>query len=292
MALAAALAVAACWPVADDPLPGDPSAFSATGEVRAHATYGWVIQVPPSEVYVPASLPAAFRQDGLRVYFTAIPAPGPVYRSAAGLWWSCGTSSASRRIPKGRRRLKHRPRRSASIRRPFIPLPDHKAGTMRRTLPSAVLSLALLAAAAPAPAQRYPDEPGDGVADLAGVLSPADEAGIRAVVARMRANPGVELAVLTVQSVGAYGARSPEAFATGVYNQWRLGRGQRQDGVLVLLSLDDRFTRIELGDGVPADQDARMRRIVDDVMVPRFRGGDMGGGVHDGVLAVASAFGT
>lgn len=164
---------------------------------------------------------------------------------------------------------------------------------MRRVLRSAVLSLAIaFLAATPAAAQRFPAEPGDGVADLAGVLSPADAAGIRAIIGRMRANPGVEVAVLTVQRIGEYGAWTQEEFATGVYNSWRLGEGQRQDGVLVLLSVDDRFTRIELGDGVPANQDARMAAIVDDVMVPRFRGGDMGGGLHDGVLAVANAFGT
>jgi uncharacterized protein len=151
---------------------------------------------------------------------------------------------------------------------------------------------AALFAASPLAAQRFPAEPSDGVADLAGVLSPADAAGIRAIISRMRANPGVEVAVLTVRSVGEYGAWTQEEFATGVYNSWRLGAGQRQDGVLVLLSLEDRFTRIELGDGVPAEQDARMRAIVDQVMVPRFRGGDMGGGLHDGVLAVANAFGT
>jgi uncharacterized protein len=164
---------------------------------------------------------------------------------------------------------------------------------IRSLMRLALLPLAAaLFAAAPLAAQRFPAQPGDGVADLAGVLSPADAVGIRAIISRMRANPGVEVAVLTVQSVGAYGAWTEEEFATGVYNSWRLGAGQRQDGVLVLLSLDDRFTRIELGDGVPADQDARMRAIVDQVMVPRFRGGDMGGGLHDGVLAVANAFGT
>lgn len=164
---------------------------------------------------------------------------------------------------------------------------------MRRIvrLPTLLLALSLVGPTIAA-AQSYPDKPGDGVADLAGVLSPADAAGIRAIISRMRANPGVELAVLTVQGTGTYGASSPEAFATGVYNRWRLGAGQRQDGVLVLLSVDDRFTRIELGDGVPASQDARMAAIVQDVMVPRFRNGDMGGGLHDGVLAVASAFGT
>ncbi len=162
---------------------------------------------------------------------------------------------------------------------------------MRRTfrVPALLLALAVLAAS-PAAAQPYPDRPGDGIADLAGVLTPADAESIRATLNGLRAEPGVEVAVLTVRNVAAYRAASGEAFATGVYNHWKLGYGQRHDGVLVLLSVDDRFTRIELGDGVPADQDARMRAVVDGVMVPRFRQGEMSGGLRDGVLAVAAAF--
>lgn len=167
----------------------------------------------------------------------------------------------------------------------------HPSLFMRSALrsPSLLVALAVLAAS-PAAAQQYPAEPGDGIADLAGVLTPGDAESIRAALDGLRTDAGVEAAVLTVPNVAAYGAASGEAFATGVYNQWRLGEGQRQDGVLVLLAVDDRFTRIELGDGVPADQDARMRAIVDGVMVPRFRQGDMSGGLRDGVLAVAAAF--
>lgn len=83
-ALAAALATSACSPAADDLLPVDPSAFSTTGEVRAHASAGWVIQ-EPSAVYVPTNLPAAYQRDGLRVYFTAVPVPGPGNRPDVGL---------------------------------------------------------------------------------------------------------------------------------------------------------------------------------------------------------------
>jgi uncharacterized protein len=162
---------------------------------------------------------------------------------------------------------------------------------MRRTLGFALLLALAVLAPGLATAQTYPDEPGDGIADLANVLTPADADSVRAALYRMRESPGVEVRVLTVRNVAAYGASSPEAFATGVYNEWKLGYEQQQDGVLVLLSVDDRFTRIELGDGVPAEQDARMRAVVDDVMVPRFRNGDMGGGLRDGVLAVANAFG-
>ena len=147
-------------------------------------------------------------------------------------------------------------------------------------------------AAAPVAAQSVPPEPGDGVADLARVLAPAQADSLRALIAGLRAAPGVEVRVLTVRGITAHdpAAASPEAFATAVYNAWLVGYGQRQDGVLVLLSVDDRFTRIELGDGVPLAQDARMQRIVDDAMVPRFRDGDHGGGLVAGVTEVARSF--
>ena len=85
IALTAALATAACSPVDHDFRPVDPSAFSAVGEVRAHASGAWLIQAPASEVYDPTNLPSAYQQDGLRVYFTAVPVPGPMNRSDIGL---------------------------------------------------------------------------------------------------------------------------------------------------------------------------------------------------------------
>jgi len=111
---------------------------------------------------------------------------------------------------------------------------------------SLIVPVLLLALAQPAAAQPLPDAPADGIADLAGVLAPADADSIRAVIGRMRANPGVDVRVLTVKRVPA---GTPEAFATAVYNRWRVGEGEEQDGVLVLLSVEDRFTRIELATG-------------------------------------------
>lgn len=160
-------------------------------------------------------------------------------------------------------------------------------------IPSCVSALALaLALAAPAAAQQYPAEPGSGVADMADLITPAHADSIRAVLAGLRTAPGVEVRVLTVKNIARYGTgdATPEAFATGVYNDWRLGYDQAQDGVLVMVSVDDRFARIELGDNVPAHQDARMQAIMDERMVPRFRDGDYSGGVLAGVTAIAHAF--
>jgi uncharacterized protein len=154
-----------------------------------------------------------------------------------------------------------------------------------------VLSLAIGIAAAPAAAQQYPAEPGNGVADMAGVLDAADADSIRAILSSLRSDPGVEARVLTVQNIARYRTNdaSPEAFATAVYNDWKLGYDQAHDGVLVMVSVDDRFARIELGDNAPAHMDARAQAIMDGTMVPRFREGDYSGGVLRGVLAVAEA---
>lgn len=151
---------------------------------------------------------------------------------------------------------------------------------------------AAILAAAPVAAQQYPAEPGDGVADMAGIIEPAQADSLRAILAGLRTEPGVEVRVLTVRNIERYGTGdpTPEAFATAVYNDWKLGYGQAQDGVLVMVSVEDRFARIELGDNVPAHQDARMQAIMDERMVPRFREGDYAAGVMDGVRAIAESF--
>ncbi|HEU0302141.1 MAG TPA: TPM domain-containing protein [Longimicrobium sp.] len=164
--------------------------------------------------------------------------------------------------------------------------------TMIQHLRSAALPLLLGALPAAPLAAQYPAEPGNGIADLAGIIGPADADSIRALLNALRADPGVEVRVLTVQSIARYDstAPTPEAFATAVYNEWKLGYGQAQDGVLVMVSVDDRFARIELGDGVPAHQEGRMRAIMDERMVPRFREGDYSGGVMQGVDGIVASF--
>lgn len=185
-------------------------------------------------------------------------------------------------------------RRAPRIPRPLsIPFPPPPETQLSRIF---VRSAALLAIpvllAAPLAAQQYPAEPGDGVADMAGIIDPAAADSLRAILASLRADPGVEVRVLTVKNIARYGTgdATPEAFATAVYNDWKLGYGQAQDGVLVMVSVEDRFARIELGDGVPAHQDARMQAIMDERMVPRFRDGDYAAGVMDGVRAIAGSF--
>ncbi|MCJ1888141.1 TPM domain-containing protein [Pseudomonas sp. LA21] len=69
-----------------------------------------------------------------------------------------------------------------------------------------------------------------------------------------------------------------------MFEQWRLGRADVDDGVLVLVAKDDRAMRIEVGYGLEgAIPDVTAGRIIRDEMVPAFRQGDFAGGIENAV---------
>jgi uncharacterized protein len=69
-----------------------------------------------------------------------------------------------------------------------------------------------------------------------------------------------------------------------VAEAWKLGRQGIDDGILVLMAKQDRTLRIEVGQGLEGVvPDAFAKRIVEDVMIPYFRQGDVYGGLVAGV---------
>jgi len=69
-----------------------------------------------------------------------------------------------------------------------------------------------------------------------------------------------------------------------VAEAWKIGRGGKDDGVILLVAKNDRALRIEVGYGLEgAIPDALAHRIVDEVITPRFKQGDFAGGINAGV---------
>ena len=72
-----------------------------------------------------------------------------------------------------------------------------------------------------------------------------------------------------------------------VATSWQLGRKGTDNGVLLLIALKDRKVRLEVGYGLEGVlTDARSAQIIRNEIVPRFRSGDIPGGVAAGVQAV------
>jgi uncharacterized protein len=75
-----------------------------------------------------------------------------------------------------------------------------------------------------------------------------------------------------------------EQYSLRVVEQWKLGRKKVDDGALLLIAKNDRKLRIEVGYGLEgALNDATSKRIIDEIITPRFRSGDFAGGINAGV---------
>ena len=152
---------------------------------------------------------------------------------------------------------------------------------MRRFFAFAVL--AALCLSAPAKAETFPAHSDLFVNDHAGVLDPAAEDGLRATLGALATETGIEMTVLTIRSRDDYDpSASIEAFATGLFNDWGIGRADRNDGILVLVATADREMRIELGSAYGQGYDVLAQDIISRFFLPDFRAGDHQRGIVAG----------
>ena len=75
-----------------------------------------------------------------------------------------------------------------------------------------------------------------------------------------------------------------------VAQAWRIGQKGADNGAILLIAAQDRKMRIEVGRGLEGVlTDLQAGRIVRDEIAPRFRAGNMDGGVAAGVAAIMGA---
>jgi uncharacterized membrane protein YgcG len=120
---------------------------------------------------------------------------------------------------------------------------------------------------------------------MAGVLSPEQKAQLNRLIDQLERDTGAEVAVVILRRT--QGA-TPKEYATQLFNRWGVGKREADNGVLMLVALGDRRVEIETGYGMEAIlPDAVAGEILDTAVVPRFRAGDIAGGVIAGVEAIA-----
>lgn len=124
------------------------------------------------------------------------------------------------------------------------------------------------------------------VVDAADFLSSATERQLAAALFEIkRQGGGTEIAVLTVNNLGGL---SIEQASIQVVDEWKLGSEEKDNGVLLLCSREERRVRIEVGQGLEGVlTDAHAKRIIDETIVPLFRSGEMEQGVLAGVYQIA-----
>src|SRR3989338_7604090 len=122
------------------------------------------------------------------------------------------------------------------------------------------------------------------VTDLTATLDAPQTQTLESRLAAFEAKKGAQLAVLIVPTT------QPEAieqFGIRVVEAWKLGRKGVDDGVLLLVAKDDRELRIEVGYGLEGVlNDATANRIIDEIIVPRFKHGEFYPGIESGTAAM------
>ena len=149
-------------------------------------------------------------------------------------------------------------------------------GATRALLLAVTLCWSLVAAA------QIPVPPLKGhVTDQTGTLTAEQKASLEQTLTAFEARKGSQLAVLMIPS------SAPEAiepYALRVAEQWKLGRKKIDDGAILVVAKDDRALRIEVGYGLEgALNDLSSKRIISEIILPRFKSQDFYGGITAGV---------
>ncbi|GBE43634.1 hypothetical protein BMS3Bbin10_01714 [bacterium BMS3Bbin10] len=150
------------------------------------------------------------------------------------------------------------------------------------SLPVAVFLFAfgLLFTGAPAAQPVFPELTGR-VVDNANLLSAADESQLVSDLEAHEAKSTDQVVVVTLPSLQGY---EIEEFGYQLGRHWGIGQKGKDNGVLLIVAPKERKVRIEVGRRLePLLTDALSKLIIENGILPRFRDGDVAGGIKAGV---------
>ncbi|MCK5450582.1 MAG: TPM domain-containing protein [Candidatus Omnitrophica bacterium] len=145
-----------------------------------------------------------------------------------------------------------------------------------------LFSSAILAGAA----ESIPARGQDYVSDFAGLLSNSDKITITKFAAELEKKTTAQIAVVTMKTTQP---ETIQGFSVRLFDQWKIGQKGKDNGVLLLMAVNDRKAWITTGYGLEgAIPDVIANKIVQDVMIPYFKRGQYGEGILKGAISVIS----
>ena len=115
------------------------------------------------------------------------------------------------------------------------------------------------------------------VQDHAGVLSGTSKRHIQEIGQQLAAASKAQIVVVTVPTIGA---SSLEEYANTLFRQWGIGDKNLNNGVLLLIAVNDRQSRIEVGYGLEgALPDGKTKLMSEKLLIPHLKNGDFNSGI-------------
>jgi len=150
----------------------------------------------------------------------------------------------------------------------------------------AIVALLLALVAAPTlAAPQFPALTGR-VVDNAHVLSPQIQAALEAKLAALEQATTRQLVVVTLPTLGGYDIQD---YGYQLLRHWGIGQKGQNNGALFIVVPSEHKVRIEVGYGLePVLTDALSSVILQRAVIPKFRAGDVAGGIVDGTDEIIS----
>jgi uncharacterized protein len=124
------------------------------------------------------------------------------------------------------------------------------------------------------------------VNDYAEMMSTDQKQALEKKLSQFEKDSSNEIAVVTINNLQG---DTIENFAVKLFEDWKIGKEKNDNGVLVLVSKEDRKMRIEVGYGLePSLTDAISSQIINGTMKPSFQAGDYYSGIDGAVEKIIS----
>lgn len=122
------------------------------------------------------------------------------------------------------------------------------------------------------------------VNDYAGILSGNAAQELEQRLSAFEREESTQIVVLTIPTLAG---ENLEEFSIKVAEAWRIGQKGTDNGAILLVAKEERKIRIEVGRGLEGVlTDLVSGRIIRNDIAPRFKEGDMDGGINAGVSSI------
>jgi uncharacterized protein len=153
-----------------------------------------------------------------------------------------------------------------------------------RGVAAAAIALAFLSSPGTAQPLTFPTLSGR-VVDEAGILDPATRASLTNSLGALETKTTDQLVVVTLKSLRG---RAIDDYGYQLGRQWQIGQKGKDNGILLIVASSERQVRIEVGYGLEGTMtDALSKYIIETAILPKFKAGDLPGGISAGVGEIA-----
>lgn len=146
------------------------------------------------------------------------------------------------------------------------------------------LSLALSFSAIIVHAYTNPGKPQGLVNDFAGILTSTEKIELETTLSDFKKETGNEITIVTVSSLGD---ETVNSYAVKLFQEWGIGKKDKDNGLLILHAPNERQIWIEVGYGLePYITDAKASSVYRNILSPAFKQGNYAGGYREAIKAI------